>query len=1453
MLKRILAFVILIALVLVPAGCIKPSDKENSYIHSIKSYKDIPGITEDEIDAVETLRKSRSVFNYGQMHETEAFLKLDGSYAGFAAGFCELLSELFDMEFTLSLYDWEELKSGIDSMVIDFTGDLTMTPERAKIYYMTHTIAERTLRIFTYDQNPEIMNEKDIAGMKVGSLTGSVDIDHVREFYPDLMFSVVDVDTFDDAVYMLKQGYIDVFVTEGVIDPLFSKYEYIISKEMFMMVYTPVSMTTANTDLKPIIDVVNKYLVAGGIDVLFDLYKKGAEDYSRSKLERSFTAEEREYIKLLADSSETVKVALEQDNYPICFYNMTDKEFQGIAVDVLSEISELTGIKFEVVNDINTSWLQILDMLRSGRASMVSQLLYSDERKDSFLWPERPYATANYALISRTDYPSLASYQVVRAKVGVIAGSAYEDKFFEWFPGGDSSNIIRFDDQDVLLDALETGEIDLLMGSDYLLLMEQNYRERPGFKINIRFGMPMYSFFGFNINESTLCSVVDKTLFYVNTGYISDVWTNRGYDYAKQMAQQRSILFMVIAFALGVVLILTVYMLIKNRRVNLRLDKKVNEMTLNLSDNIAKLKAVISNYSGVIWSVDRSNTVTLFDGLYLDVIGVTHDFIEGKNLEVARLKNRHLDIIENVVKTMEEGPQEWISEIDSKAFSAKTTPIHDENGEVTGVVGSIDDITETIRLQQDLKEALGKAEAAVGALKSAQLTVASMFESNPQINLLFNSQFMLTDCNPEAYMFMGFENKQELLDGFADRMARSIPEFQSDGRKSTTLADRLVAAARDGSVRFETELIVGDTKKTLDVEFKKIPYDESFAIVAYVLDVTENREREIQLMRRDQELVVAVEEAKAANQAKSVFLSSMSHEIRTPMNAILGITEIQLANEKLDPGIREALDKIYNSGELLLGIINDLLDMSKIEAGKLELFISDYNTADMISDTAQLNMMRIGSKPIEFKINVDENIPGKLTGDELRIKQILNNLLSNAFKYTAEGIVGLAVKAEAEKQGSITLVLAVSDTGQGMSPEQVDKLFEEYTRFNPEVNRATEGTGLGMKITQNLILMMGGEISVDSEPGKGSVFTVRIPQNVTGDTAPLGRETAKNIEEFRLGGKAGSNRAQVVHEPMPYGSVLIVDDVETNIYVARGLMTPYELNIDSADGGLSAVDKVKNGSEYDVIFMDHMMPDMDGIEATKKIREMGYKKPIVALTANAVVGQAEMFIENGFDDFISKPIDVRQLNAVLNKHVRDKHPHEDKVQAAGEQIKPILDATTGLSARFAEIFSRDALKAIAQLEKLDDKSGNLTEDELKSYIINVHGMKSALANIGQNTISATALELEKAGRENDVQLIASGTRPLINALKALVEELAPKPEQEDVVVTEADIRLLRERLAAIKAACKTFDIQFIRDVLEELNERPWPGPVKQLLESLNEKILHSDFDDIAFLAGEYLK
>ena len=597
-------------------------------------------------------------------------------------------------------------------------------------------------------------------------------------------------------------------------------------------------------------------------------------------------------------------------------------------------------------------------------------------------------------------------------------------------------------------------------------------------------------------------------------------------------------------------------------------------------------------------------------------------------------------------------------------------------------------------------------------------------------------------------------------------------------------------------------------------------------------------------------LQAAIDEAKLASEAKSSFLATMSHEIRTPMNAIIGITQIQLQNDHLPDDYAEALEKIHTSGNTLLAIINDILDMGKIETGKMELNPITYDVASLIHDAVQLNVVRIGSKPIKFRLKIDENLPSRLIGDELRLKQILNNILSNSFKYTDKGYVRMGVSATLAGEDAL-LKFIVKDSGQGMKAEDLERLFSEYSRFNKEANSATEGTGLGLNITQKLVALMDGTIEVDSEYQKGSEFRITVRQQCV-DCPVIGAQLAQSLCDFSFSNAKQKTKLRITKTPMPYGKVLIVDDVETNLFVAKGLMSPYKLNIDMADSGFRVLDLVKAGTAYDIIFMDHMMPQMDGIETTRQLREMGYTGIVVALTANALAGSKEMFSQNGFDGFISKPIDIRQLNALLNKFIRDKYPEEAQKYAAAAPghpaPDPATDTTPALDPKLIQIFCRDARKAVDVLQ------ATMENADYKLYTITAHAMKSALANIGEQQLSERAYALEQAGHKNDISVISSDTAVFVDKLRALLERFEPG---ENVPVATAPITedrgYLQKELGMIAAACADYDDSAAYAGLDRLKEKTWTAKTATMLEDVRDILyLHSDFEQAAALLQTFM-
>lgn len=494
--------------------------------------------------------------------------------------------------------------------------------------------------------------------------------------------------------------------------------------------------------------------------------------------------------------------------------------------------------------------------------------------------------------------------------------------------------------------------------------------------------------------------------------------------------------------------------------------------------------------------------------------------------------------------------------------------------------------------------------------------------------LLLNPALEIEKANSGAFVYFedldfGIGKKVDMLfensDVFVEGYKRQVSKVKDYGKYNLT--------AVPGHAFCEVEV---------NVIYDK--YNEPYCAIMYIRDMTKE-------LHYIEQIESSKEEALQANMAKSDFLSNMSHEIRTPINAILGMNEM-IIRECEDKEILSYANNIQMAGKSLLSLVNDVLDFSKIESGKMELIENEYSSRSLINDLVNMISLRAEEKKLAFEMEVDSRLPVGLRGDETRIRQVIINLLTNAVKYTQEGFVQLTVRLLSAEHNEAVIRVEVKDSGVGIRQEDRDKLFESFKRIDENKNRTIEGTGLGLSITTKLLKLMGSQLDVESTYGEGSTFAFTIAQKIT-DRSELGDyKTAYNQS------KEGTAKKEVFEAPE--ARVLIVDDNLMNLQVAKGLLKDTKMKVDTADTGKKALEIIAN-KHYDIIFMDHLMPEMDGIETLhliKKIEENPCEDtPIIALTANAVVGAKEQYIEEGFSDYLSKPIEVVKLYAMVQKYL----------------------------------------------------------------------------------------------------------------------------------------------------------------------------------------------------------
>ena len=549
-----------------------------------------------------------------------------------------------------------------------------------------------------------------------------------------------------------------------------------------------------------------------------------------------------------------------------------------------------------------------------------------------------------------------------------------------------------------------------------------------------------------------------------------------------------------------------------------------------------------------------------------------------------------------------------------------------------------------------------------------------------------------------------------------------------------------------------------------------------------------------------------------ANKAQVAFISNMSHEIRTPINAVLGMDEM-IIRETSEEEIREYAYNIKNAGKTLLGIINDILDFTKIEAGKMDIIPQEYALSSIINDLMNMIEGRVRDKGLEFQLNMNPEIPHILYGDDVRIRQIILNILTNAVKYTEKGTITFSLDYEKFDEENILLAVAVRDTGIGMKQEEMDKLSRPFERLDEKRNRTIEGTGLGMSIVTKLLMQMDSRLEVESVYGEGSVFSFRLKQKVINWEA--------------------------------------VDDTLVNLTVVKGLLKRTGVQVDMAESGRECLEMCRN-KEYHVILLDHRMPEMDGIEVMHHLQETegpNQHTPVIALTANAVSGAYETYIKEGFCDLLSKPVSGNKLERMLLKYL------PEEIIDTQEDLMTQIDKTAGEKACGSQEVYIQVCKEFAGTAKknIREIGDFLEQGDLENYTIKVHALKSSARLLGAQELSQEAAFLESCGNEGKIEEIQERTGRLLSCCAKVADQLAEiyamKTEQEK---QKMDSDELAEALTAMQEFCAAFDFDQVDSILQKLENCQLPEKFEAVMERLKTAIYDVDQEEIQKIITEYL-
>ena len=1395
--KLKLLFILILPLCVVLGGCAKKSQTSSFDMDSIKSYRDIPGITEEEISAIEALKSARRSFSFGSLQSTDAYILPDGRYSGYFSVFCDLLSGLFGLPFKQEFHVRESLESALDSGSLDFTGELSAAPERNPDYFLSLPIAERQTGVVVFNKVIKIRTAMDLNGLKLGFYEDLITAESIRKVYPSLVFEALYYRNDQAAAEALNKGLIDAFICDASLFDSFDRYEPVRYSGILPLVFAPVSLAAKNPELRPLISVLNKYIASGGVDKLQNLYKESNSEYIRFEFNHQLSDEERAYLTANGSESQGLPIALESDNYPICFFNGKEGAFQGIAPDVLTELSSLTGLKFNVITDKNTSWGTILEKLNTGEAVLVSELVYSEGRKGQYLWSE-PFSYSHYAFLSKVDYPYREIYQVPRINTGINRSSAYEELYNLWFR--DNSNVMYYETLEETLDSLDKGEVSLMFSSERSILYLTNYLDRTGYKVNIFFASPIEeSRFGINKKQDLLCSIICKAQKFIDHERIYIDWTNRTFDYSKRITQNKLFYYLIFALSLSLLLFVLAIMLVINIRIRALYKNKM-----------VMLSTIYKSLPDFVYSKDENGKYTSCNNSFEDFVQLKEKDIIGKlPFDVYRDSKTAKDyydrdrwVLENskALKT-----EKWVIFPDNTRHLLETfnAPII-QNNKVTGILGIARDITDHKKAEAAANEA-SRAKSDFLAKMSHEIrtpmnAIIGMTELALRSKDLHDAQKHILTVKQAGGHLLSIIN--DILD--FSKIEKGKMEIVPNEYLFSNLIGNVISIIRmrliDSGIRFVVNidgsipnLLTGDETRIRQIILNILSNAVKYTKKGFI-SLTVSKEI---VSEKKINLVIEV-------------LDSGKGIKKEDMNKLFG-EYIQL-----DPGARsvEGVGLGLSITKNILNQMNGEIDVTS-EYGKGSSFV------------VMIPQKIVSHEPIAF---ISESEKEKTLIYERR--ELYCNSIIAAFD-------------------NMDLIYKIVTNDIELREELKTN---EYKYIFIANNLLEKNYDTIYKYGKQLKIVVMAEFGEAISSRKFHILAL-----------PLHSITIANIFNGCTNGfMYGESDGQIIKFSAPEANVLVVDDINTNLKVAEGLMAPYGMKVDLCSSGEKAIEAI-NRKQYDIVFMDHKMPEMDGIIATNIIRTINtnnnYFKnvPIIALTANAVLGTKEMFLRNGFSDFLSKPIDTNELDIILDKWIpnnkkvkqtekkneiyhKDIKEYEDEIRIDGIDMMTGIHFSGGTVELFFETLNIFSIDCDNKIKEISDA---ILIKDINNYTIYIHAIKSALANIGANKLSMEARNLEEAGENGNFEYIVYENNNFMFMLNKLLNDIKRTLSIYNKIKPKElmNMELFGLELKKLKDALDSMDAGTVNMTIDGLMRKSNIERINISLNNIADEILIGDYED----------